>query len=861
MGALKGFANSLSNSVSSTVFSTYSAVKDVLPGNPVTREFEVGDHVASAGPGLIWKVFSGHKKSTKQAAAVFVLEKRILDRFERAERDHLLDVFRKAVSQLTRLRHPQILTVQHPLEESRDCLAFATEPIFCSLANVLGRTENMPSPVPPHIRDYKMFDVEIKYGLMQLSEGLAFLHDSVKLLHRNISPESIIVNHQGAWKIFGFDFCIPNMAPANQPPVWPFPEYNHGTSVEFGYPDMDFLAPEYALSGECKPSADMFSVGMIAFTLYNTKPLFCNSGNWGVYKKNAQELRSLRESNLQLIPPDLKEYLKLLLNATPELRPDAAQFAKIGFFDDIGVKTLNNLDSQFQWDNLQKSQFYKGLPTIIPKLPHRVALHRVVPCLSKEFVNPPMVPFVLPGVLQIAEEASKPDFEAYILPDLKRVMRLTEPVQILLIFMQRMELLLAKTPPTDVKNDVLPMIYRALESDASQIQELCLSIIPGFAGLLDYQAMKNALLPRIKKLCIATTLLSVRVNCLICIGKLLTNLDKWLVIDEILPMMQQIPSREPAVIMGITGVYKLAFTDDKLGLTKEVIASKVLPFLFPLSIENGLTLPQYNVIMTLIRQMIAKVEEEHSAKLEQLTSLQNEQRSALQISMSENTQVRPDQLIANPSASTSAMDDMFSGLGLGSYVQKKDTGAIATGLMSSYSPDMSQTQGQPSQNKVMSLEEKRRLAQQSESIKKLNHQPQLSPAPASSMAPRMSSSGMGGKDLTSSLMERNLSQMKSSQSLSSFPSSTPNYGQMSSSNSTMMSDWSKPRPSQPTKPDLSAFDSLLTPMNSGQKQSMNSMLSPMGMSSGMNSRPGMVGVSSNQGVKPLSANDISDLLS
>lgn len=229
--------------------------------------------------------------------------------------------------------------------------------------------------------------------------------------------------------------------------------------------------------------------------------------------------------------------------------------------------------------------------------------------------------------------------------------------------------------------------------------------------------------------------------------------------------------------------------------------------------------------------------------------------------MSENTQVRPDQLIANPSASTSAMDDMFSGLGLGSYVQKKDTGAIATGLMSSYSPDMSQTQGQPSQNKVMSLEEKRRLAQQSESIKKLNHQPQLSPAPASSMAPRMSSSGMGGKDLTSSLMERNLSQMKSSQSLSSFPSSTPNYGQMSSSNSTMMSDWSKPRPSQPTKPDLSAFDSLLTPMNSGQKQSMNSMLSPMGMSSGMNSRPGMVGVSSNQGVKPLSANDISDLLS
>ena len=29
------------------------------------------------------------------------------------------------------------------------------------------------------------------------------------------------------------------------------------------------------------------------------------------------------------------------------------------YFQDVGVKTLQLLDSQFQWDNLQKSQFYK----------------------------------------------------------------------------------------------------------------------------------------------------------------------------------------------------------------------------------------------------------------------------------------------------------------------------------------------------------------------------------------------------------------------------------------------------------------------------------------------------------------------
>jgi hypothetical protein len=32
---------------------------------------------------------------------------------------------------------------------------------------------------------------------------------------------------------------------------------------------------------------------------------------------------------------------------------------QLSYFDDVGVKTLQLLDSQFQWDNLQKSQFYK----------------------------------------------------------------------------------------------------------------------------------------------------------------------------------------------------------------------------------------------------------------------------------------------------------------------------------------------------------------------------------------------------------------------------------------------------------------------------------------------------------------------
>lgn len=207
----------------------------------------------------------------------------------------------------------------------------------------------------------------------------------------------------------------------------------------------------------------------------------------------------------------------------------------------------------FQWDNLQKSQFYKGLPQIIQKLPHRVCVYRVLPSLTKEFVNAQMVPFVLPNVLLIAENSTKDEFKKHILPSLKPIMTLQEPIQILLIFMQKMELLLKLTPAEEIKSDILGMLYRALESDAQQIQELCLSVIPTFASLIDFPAMKNALLPRIKKLCLTTNYLSVRVNCLLCLGKLLEHLDKWLVLDDVLPLLPKIPSREPAVLMGILG--------------------------------------------------------------------------------------------------------------------------------------------------------------------------------------------------------------------------------------------------------------------------------------------------------------------
>uniref|UniRef100_A0A8I3WN94 SCY1 like pseudokinase 2 n=1 Tax=Callithrix jacchus TaxID=9483 RepID=A0A8I3WN94_CALJA len=701
---------SMLNKLKSTVTKVTADVTSAVMGNPVTREFDVGRHIASGGNGLAWKIFNGTKKSTKQEVAVFVFDKKLIDKYQKFEKDQIIDSLKRGVQQLTRLRHPRLLTVQHPLEESRDCLAFCTEPVFASLANVLGNWENLPSPISPDIKDYKLYDVETKYGLLQVSEGLSFLHSSVKMVHGNITPENIILNKSGAWKIMGFDFCVSSTNPSEQEPKFLCKEWDPNLP-SLCLPNPEYLAPEYILSVSCETASDMYSLGTVMYAVFNKgKPIF---------EVNKQDIYKSFSRQLDQIP----------------------------FFDDVGAVTLQYFDTLFQRDNLQKSQFFKGLPKVLPKLPKRVIVQRILPCLTSEFVNPDMVPFVLPNVLLIAEECTKEEYVKLILPELGPVFKQQEPIQasnmILLIFLQKMDLLLTKTPPDEIKNSVLPMVYRALEAPSIQIQELCLNIIPTFANLIDYPSMKNALIPRIKNACLQTSSLAVRVNSLVCLGKILEYLDKWFVLDDILPFLQQIPSKEPAVLMGILGIYKCTFTHKKLGITKEQLAGKVLPHLIPLSIENNLNLNQFNSFISVIKEMLNRLESEHKTKLEQLHIMQEQQKSldiGNQINVSEETKVT--------NIGNQQIDKVFNNIGAdlltGSESENKEDGLQSIHKRAS-----------------LTLEEKQKLAKEQEQAQKLKSQQPLKPQVHTPIATVKQT-----KDLTDTLMD-NMS------SLTSLSVSTP----------------------------------------------------------------------------------------
>ena len=49
----------------------------------------------------------------------------------------------------------------------------------------------------------------MKHGIVSIADTLSFLHNSCRMAHCNLSPESILMAADGTWKLAGFGFASP----------------------------------------------------------------------------------------------------------------------------------------------------------------------------------------------------------------------------------------------------------------------------------------------------------------------------------------------------------------------------------------------------------------------------------------------------------------------------------------------------------------------------------------------------------------------------------------------------------------------------------------------------------------------------
>ncbi|KAL6965937.1 SCY1-like protein 2 A [Sarracenia purpurea var. burkii] len=121
--------------------------------------------------------------------------------------------------------------------------------------------------------------LEVKHGLLQIAESLNFLHNNARLVHRAISPESVLITLSGSWKLGGFGFAISADQSSDDfanVKSFHYAEYDIEDSLLPLQPSLNYTAPELVRSKtssvEC--SSDIFSFGCLAYELIAHKPLF-----------------------------------------------------------------------------------------------------------------------------------------------------------------------------------------------------------------------------------------------------------------------------------------------------------------------------------------------------------------------------------------------------------------------------------------------------------------------------------------------------------------------------------------------------------------------------------------------------------
>src|SRR5436190_12909986 len=125
----------------------FSSALKSLSSN-ITANYQISPTISfTSGP---WKVHDGKTKSTGNAASIFIFDRKSLDlrtggfgarsstSAVRKMHDEVVDRLKREASSLARLRHPSILQILEPVEETRNGgLMFATEPVTASLAGLL----------------------------------------------------------------------------------------------------------------------------------------------------------------------------------------------------------------------------------------------------------------------------------------------------------------------------------------------------------------------------------------------------------------------------------------------------------------------------------------------------------------------------------------------------------------------------------------------------------------------------------------------------------------------------------------------------------------------------------------------------
>ncbi|KAF9770903.1 hypothetical protein IL306_011475 [Fusarium sp. DS 682] len=656
-----------------------SAFKSISATN-ITGNYSISSAPTStAGP---WKIYDAKKKSTGKPYSVFVFDRKSLDShgsslgrsgaasFKKTV-EEVVERLKKEASSLAKLRHPNILELVEPVEETRGGgLQFVTESVTASLSSLLQEKDEQERVGGPggrssryvtedadgtkRRRELEIDELEIQKGLLQVSKALEFLHENAGIVHGNLTPDS------SDWKISGLAFASPpegSDKPTSIQGINLYEVLNMDPRLPKAVQlNLDYSSPDFVVDNNLNSSADMFSLGLMSVALYNSphrSPLECH-GSLSTYKRLFSSSSSVPSaSNNYLssrpLPRELShDVLPRLITRRPAQRITAREFQQSEYFDNILVSTIRFLDSFPAKTANEKASFMRGLNKVLPSFPKSVMEKKILPALIEELKDRDLLSLILQNVFKILDllPSAKRAFSEKVRPALREIFVVNakqtqekDPARDagLMVVLEHISSISSNCSGKEFKDDMLPVILAAIECPTHSIVDAALRSLPVVLPVLDFSTIKNELFPVIATVFSKTNSLAIKIRGLrafviLCGG---TNdngeddglnglqskktssssaLDKYTMQEKIVPLIRVIKTKEPAVMMAALNVLRVVGSV----ADADFVAMEILPILWSMSLGPLLNLKQFQGFMELIKNLSRRVEDEQTRKLQEL---------------------------------------------------------------------------------------------------------------------------------------------------------------------------------------------------------------------------------------------------
>ncbi|KAI1183559.1 kinase-like domain-containing protein [Nemania serpens] len=639
-----------------------------------------------------WKIYDAKKKSTQKPYSVFVFDRKSLDShgntlnrssassFKRAT-EEVVERLKKEASSLARLRHPNVLELVEPVEDTRGGgLQFVTEPVTTSLANLLqekdeqeraggigGRPSRYVTEDPDGVRrrrELEIDELEIQKGLLQVSKALEFLHENAGLVHGNLTPESVLINGKSDWKISGLAFCSPPEGSTKPTSVQPI-SLSEILNLDARLPryvqiNLDYTSPDFVLDNNLTTSADMFSLGLLCIALYNSphRSPIETSGSISAYRRIFTSSSTVPSAGNDFLskrplPKDLANHvLPRLITRRPAQRMTAREFQESQYFDNILVSTIRFLDAFPAKTPSEKSSFMRGLNKVLPSFPKSVMEKKVLPALLEELKDRELLSLILQNVFKILSllPSSRRAFGEKVSPKLKEIFvdnakqaqeKDTARDAGLMVVLENTNLIAENSSGKSFKDDVLPILLTAIESSTPSLVDAALRGLPNILPILDFSTIKNELFPIIATVFSKTNSLAIKVRgchafVILCGGSNEASsgddglnglaLEKKrktsssTALDKY-TMQEKIVPLIKAIKTKEPAVMMAALDVMRVvgdNADAEFVAMEILPALWNMSLGPLLDLKQFQKFMELIKSLSRRVEDEQTKKLQEL---------------------------------------------------------------------------------------------------------------------------------------------------------------------------------------------------------------------------------------------------